>query len=109
MSEPNLLKITPQRRTRRKLMPSLLKVKHTQWSTLSESTQLNDSFSKELHPVVYLPEHCKNSQDLSPSLTGASSQSANVMNDNSLRALCRVSSQQNGVSRGSALYIYSAR
>ncbi|XP_028622897.1 kinesin-like protein KIF18A [Grammomys surdaster] len=91
MSEPNLLKITPQRRTRRKLMPSLLKVKHTEKSPLSESTQLNDSFSKELQPIVYTPENCRNSlQDLSPSLTRASSQSASVMNDNSLRALCRV-------------------
>ncbi|XP_076785521.1 kinesin-like protein KIF18A [Arvicanthis niloticus] len=93
MSEPNLLKITPQRRTRRKLMPSLLKVKHTQKSILSESTQLNDSFSKELQPIVYTPEDCKSSpQDLSLSLTRAASQSANVMNNNSLRALCRIES-----------------
>ncbi|XP_031227166.1 kinesin-like protein KIF18A [Mastomys coucha] len=93
VSEPNLLKITPQRRARRKLMPSPMKVKHTQKSTLSESIQLSDSFSKELQPIVYTPENCKKAlQDLSASLTRASSQSADVMNDNSLKALCRIES-----------------
>uniref|UniRef100_A0A8C6IDF1 Kinesin-like protein n=1 Tax=Mus spicilegus TaxID=10103 RepID=A0A8C6IDF1_MUSSI len=92
VSEPNVLKITPQRRTRRKIIPSPLKVQHTQKSALSESTQLNDSFSKELQPIVYTPEDCKKAQDLFPSLTRTSTQSANVMNDNSLKALCRIES-----------------
>jgi kinesin family protein 18/19 len=92
VSDPNVLKLTPQRRTRRKIIPSPLKVQHTQKSALSESTQLNDSFSKELQPIVYTPEDCKKAQDLFPSLTRTSSQSANVMNDNSQKALCRIES-----------------
>ena len=62
-----------------------MKVKHTQKSTLSESIQLNDSFSKEL-PIIYtLGDRKKTLQDLSPSLTRASSQSTNVI-------LCRIKS-----------------
>ncbi|XP_036896317.1 kinesin-like protein KIF18A [Sturnira hondurensis] len=61
--EPNLLNIPSPKRTRRKLMPSPLKAEHTQKSALSESVQLNDSFSKELQPIVYTPEDCRRSQN----------------------------------------------
>ena len=37
-------------------MPSPLNIKHTQTSVESENTQLNDSLSKELQPIVYTPE-----------------------------------------------------
>ncbi|XP_046540529.1 kinesin-like protein KIF18A isoform X2 [Equus quagga] len=95
-SESNLLKIPPQKRTRRKLMPSPLKAKHTQKSTLSESMQLNDSLSKELQPIVYTPEDCrKTSQNpctvtfLKPSLHTTSFQAnSNINSNNSSKILC---------------------
>ncbi|KAM4846482.1 kinesin-like protein KIF18A isoform 1-T2 [Thomomys bottae] len=66
-SESNLLTITTQKRTRRKLMPSPLKIKHSQQSTLLESVQLNDSLSKELQPIVYTPEDSRKAfENLSP-------------------------------------------
>lgn len=37
-------------------MSSPLKAERAQKSTLSESVQLNDSFSKELQPIMYTPE-----------------------------------------------------
>uniref|UniRef100_A0A3Q2KN46 Kinesin-like protein n=1 Tax=Equus caballus TaxID=9796 RepID=A0A3Q2KN46_HORSE len=97
-SESNLLKIPPQKRTRRKLMPSPLKAKHTQKSTLSESMQLNDSLSKELQPIVYTPEDCrKTSQNpctvtfLKPSLHTTSFQAnSNINSNNSSKMLCEV-------------------
>uniref|UniRef100_A0A8D1EKZ4 Kinesin-like protein n=1 Tax=Sus scrofa TaxID=9823 RepID=A0A8D1EKZ4_PIG len=98
-SESNLLKITPQKRTRRKLMPSPLKAKHTQKSTLSENMQLNDSLSRELQPIVYTPEDCrKTSQNpstvtlLKPSshITNFQAISSNTNSDNSLKMLCEV-------------------
>ncbi|XP_034868369.1 kinesin-like protein KIF18A [Mirounga leonina] len=97
--ESNLLKIPPQKRTRRKLMPSPLKAKHPQKSALSESLQLNDSLSKELQPILYTPEDCrKTSQNsslvtlLKPSshTTGFQTISSNVNSDNSLKMLCEV-------------------
>ncbi|XP_051000259.1 kinesin-like protein KIF18A [Acomys russatus] len=92
-SEPNLLKITPHKRTRRKLIPCSLKVKHTQKSVLSEGVQLNDSFSKELQPIVYTPEDYRRPlQDLSPALTRPLPHTANVTNDNSMKALFKVES-----------------
>ncbi|XP_060462234.1 kinesin-like protein KIF18A [Panthera onca] len=95
-SESNLFKILPQKRTRRKLMPSPLNTKHPQKSTLSESLQLNDSLSKELHPIVYTPEDCRKTQNssivtlLQPSSHSTSFQtiSSNVNSDNSLKMLC---------------------
>uniref|UniRef100_A0A8D1YAT8 Kinesin-like protein n=1 Tax=Sus scrofa TaxID=9823 RepID=A0A8D1YAT8_PIG len=98
-SESNLLKITPQKRTRRKLMPSPMKAKHTQKSTLSENMQLNDSLSRELQPIVYTPEDCrKTSQNpstvtlLKPSshITNFQAISSNTNSDNSLKMLCEV-------------------
>ncbi|XP_052580533.1 kinesin-like protein KIF18A [Peromyscus californicus insignis] len=95
-SEPNLLNITPQKRTRRKLIPSSLDIKHTQKSILSESTQLNDSFSKELQPIVYTPEDCRKPlQNPSPALIRPSSHTTNMINDNSLKTLCEVDSPLN--------------
>lgn len=109
MSDPSILKITPQRRTKRKLIPSPLKVKHTQKSALSERTQLNDSFSKELQPIVYTPEDSRRTvQDLSPPLARASSHSANGMNDNSLKALCRTESPLSRTECKEGLYSTSA-
>ncbi|VFV37826.1 kinesin-like protein kif18a-like [Lynx pardinus] len=95
-SESNLFKILPQKRTRRKLMPSPLNTKHPQKSTLSESLQLNDSLSKELQPIVYTPEDCRKTQNssivtlLQPSSHSTSFQtiSSNVNSDNSLKMLC---------------------
>ncbi|XP_005401812.1 PREDICTED: kinesin-like protein KIF18A [Chinchilla lanigera] len=52
--ESNLLQIPPHKRTRRKLMPSPLKAKHTE---KSETVQLNDSLTKELQPILYTPEN----------------------------------------------------
>ncbi|XP_027436903.1 kinesin-like protein KIF18A [Zalophus californianus] len=97
--ESNLLKIPPQKRTRRKLMPSPLKAKHPHKSTLSESLQLNDSLSKELQPIMYTPEDCrKTSQNSSlvtllkrsSHTTGFQTISSNVNSDNSLKMLCEV-------------------
>ncbi|GAB1286662.1 Kinesin-like protein KIF18A [Apodemus speciosus] len=102
--------VTPQKRTRRKLMHSPLKVKHTLKSTLSESIQLNDSFNKEIQPIIYTPEDSKKClQDLSPSLTRASSQSANVMNDNSLKALCSIKSPLSSTENNQGLYSTSTK
>ncbi|XP_060228175.1 kinesin-like protein KIF18A isoform X1 [Meriones unguiculatus] len=92
LSEPNLRKITPPKRARRKLIPCSLKVKHTQKSTLSESTQLNNSFSKELQPIVYTPEDYRKPQEPSPTLTRPLPHTAGVISDNSLKALCKVDS-----------------
>nr|XP_004660777.2 kinesin-like protein KIF18A [Jaculus jaculus]XP_045012822.1 kinesin-like protein KIF18A [Jaculus jaculus] len=58
-SETYMLKTTPQKRTRRKLMPSPLTVRHAQKSMVAESLQLNDSLSRELEPIVYTPEDCR--------------------------------------------------
>ncbi|XP_029410968.1 kinesin-like protein KIF18A isoform X2 [Nannospalax galili] len=98
-SEPNLFKMSPQKRTRRKLMPSPLKVKRTQKSTLSESIQLDDSLSKELQPITYTPEDCRKPfQNLSPALRPSShaasfqANNSNINNDNSLKMLCEVDS-----------------
>ncbi|XP_055993096.1 kinesin-like protein KIF18A [Sorex fumeus] len=98
-SQSNVLKIPPQKRTRRKLMPSPLKTKHTQTSAVSESMKLNDSLSKELEPIVYTPEdYRKTSQNSStvpllkpPSLTtDYQSSSSNINGDSSLKILCEV-------------------
>ncbi|XP_029770754.1 kinesin-like protein KIF18A [Suricata suricatta] len=98
-SESNLFKILPQKRTRRKLMPSPLNTKHPQKSTLSESLPLNDSLTKELQPIVYTPEDCrKNSQNsstvtlLKPSSHTTTFQtiSSNVNSNNSLKTQCDV-------------------
>ncbi|XP_003511005.1 kinesin-like protein KIF18A isoform X1 [Cricetulus griseus] len=95
-NEPDLLNITPQKRTRRKLIPSSLKVKYTEESPLTESTQLNDSFSKELEPIVYTPEDCRRPlQNPSPALIRPSSPTTNRINDNSLKTLCEVDSPLN--------------
>ncbi|XP_045380090.1 kinesin-like protein KIF18A [Camelus bactrianus] len=97
-SESNVVKIPPQKRTRRKLMPSPLKAKHAQKSTLSESMQLNDSLSRDLQPIVYTPEDCRKSFQnpstvtLKPSshTTICQSISSNVNSDNSLKMLREV-------------------
>ncbi|XP_073899352.1 kinesin-like protein KIF18A isoform X1 [Castor canadensis] len=97
-SESNLLKIPPQKRTRRKLMPSPLRAKHTQKSTLSENMQLNDSLTKELQPIVYTPEDCRKTFRnpspvalLRPLSHTASFEtiSSNINNDNSQK-MCEV-------------------
>ncbi|XP_069325850.1 kinesin-like protein KIF18A [Eulemur rufifrons] len=103
-SESNLLKIPPQKRTRRKLMPSPFRAQHTQKSTLSENTQLNDSLSKELQPIVYTPEDCrKTSQNpstvtlMKPSSHTTSFQavSSNINSNNSPKMLCDVDTHLN--------------
>lgn len=80
-------------------MPSPLKAELTQKSSLSESVQLNDSFSKELQPIVYTPEGCrktfKNQSTvtlLKPSSHTTSFQaiSSNTNSDNSLKMSCEV-------------------
>ncbi|KAL1786906.1 Kinesin KIF18A [Sigmodon hispidus] len=92
-SEPNLINITPHKRARRKLIPPSLDVKHTQESTLSENTQLNDSFNKELQPIVYTPKDCRKPlQNPSPVLMRPSSHTTNITHDNSLKTLCEVDS-----------------
>ncbi|CAO2579600.1 Kinesin-like protein KIF18A [Lemmus lemmus] len=92
-SEPNLLDTTPLKRTRRKLLSSSLKVKHTQKSPLSESSQLNDSFSKELQPIVYTPEDCRKSlQNPSPTLVRPLSHTTSIANDSSLKLPCDINS-----------------
>ncbi|XP_067605650.1 kinesin-like protein KIF18A isoform X2 [Pseudorca crassidens] len=97
-SESNLLKIPPQKRTRRKLMPSPLKAKHPQKSTLSENMQLNDSLSKELQPIVYTPEDCRKTSQYPSAVTLLKSSShttsfqainSNTNSDNSLK-MCEV-------------------
>ncbi|XP_007119942.2 kinesin-like protein KIF18A [Physeter macrocephalus] len=98
-SESNLLKIPPQKRTRRKLMPSPLKAKHPQKSTLSENMQLNDSLSRELQPIVYTPEGCRKTSQYPSAVTLLKSSShttsfqainSNTNSDNSLKMLCEV-------------------
>ncbi|XP_076970387.1 kinesin-like protein KIF18A isoform X2 [Tamandua tetradactyla] len=98
-SESNALKIPPQKRTRRKLMPSPLIAKHNQKSTLSESMQLNDSLSKELQPIVYTPEDCRKTFPnpsavpfMRPSSRPTSFQAigSKTDSDNSLKMLCEV-------------------
>uniref|UniRef100_F7I8V1 Kinesin-like protein n=1 Tax=Callithrix jacchus TaxID=9483 RepID=F7I8V1_CALJA len=103
-SESNLLKIPPQKRTRRKLMPSPLKGQHTVKSPLSESVQLNDSLCKELQPIVYTPEDCRKTFQnpstvtlIKPSSFTTSFQaiSSNINSDNSLKMLCEVAIPHN--------------
>ncbi|XP_032344277.1 kinesin-like protein KIF18A [Camelus ferus] len=97
-SESNVVKIPPQKRTRRKLMPSPLKAKHAQKSTLSESMQLNDSLSRDLQPIVYTPEDCRKSFQNPSTVTLKPSShtiicqsiSSNVNSDNSLKMLREV-------------------
>lgn len=98
-NESNLLTIPSQKRTRRKLMPSPLKAELTQKSSLCESVQLNDSFSKELQPIVYTPEACRKTFQnqstvtlLKPSSHTTSFQaiSSNMNTDNSLKMSCEV-------------------
>ncbi|ELK15999.1 kinesin-like protein KIF18A [Pteropus alecto] len=98
-SESNLLNIPSQKRTRRKLMSSPLKAELTQKSTLSESMQLNDSFSKELQPITYTPEdYRKTFQNpstvtlLKPSSNATNFQaiSSNINSDNSLKMSCEL-------------------
>ncbi|XP_021119613.1 kinesin-like protein KIF18A isoform X2 [Heterocephalus glaber] len=57
--DPNLFKIPLHKRTRRKLMPSPLTVKHPEKPTLAESVPLNDSLTRELQPLLYTPENCR--------------------------------------------------
>ncbi|XP_069888789.1 kinesin-like protein KIF18A [Dipodomys merriami] len=96
LSESNLLKSPTQKRTRRKLISSPLKTKHTQRSMLFESAQLNDSLSKELQPIVYTPEDCRKPfQSPSPGAskrpashtTSFQTISSNVNSDSSLKTL----------------------
>ncbi|XP_049746715.1 kinesin-like protein KIF18A [Elephas maximus indicus] len=98
-SESNPLTIPPQKRARRKLMPSPLEAKLIQKSILSESIQLNDSFSKELQPIVYTPEDCRKTFQTLPteSLIKPSSHTisfqainSNINSNNSLKVLCEV-------------------
>uniref|UniRef100_A0A2K6G0P1 Kinesin-like protein n=1 Tax=Propithecus coquereli TaxID=379532 RepID=A0A2K6G0P1_PROCO len=103
-SESNLLKIPPQKRTRRKLMPSPFKAQHTEKSTLSESMQLNDSLSKELQPIVYTPEDCRKAfrnpstvtlMKPSSHTTSFQAVSSNINSNNSLNMLCDVDTHLN--------------
>lgn len=80
-------------------MPSPLKAEHTQKSAVSESVQLNDSFSKELQPIVYTPEDCRRTLQnpprvnlLKPLSNTISCQaiSSNTNSDNSLKMACEV-------------------
>ncbi|XP_075402072.1 kinesin-like protein KIF18A [Tenrec ecaudatus] len=93
-SESNPLKIPPQKRTRRKLMSSPLEAKLIPKSVLSESTQFNDSFSKELQPILYTPEDCRRAFQ-TPS-TGTSIKSShqainsNINSHNSMKMLREV-------------------
>ncbi|XP_007950142.1 kinesin-like protein KIF18A [Orycteropus afer afer] len=98
-NESNPFTIPPQKRTRRKLMPSPLEAKIVQKSMLSESIQLNDSFSKELQPIVYTPEDCRKLYQTpsSGTLVKPSSHtmnfyavSSNINSNNSLKMLCEV-------------------
>lgn len=93
-SESNLLNIPSQKRTRRKLMSSPLKTEPTQKSALSENIQLNDSFSKELQPIVYTPEDCRKPLQnpstvtlLKPSscTTSVQATGSNIYSENSLK------------------------
>jgi kinesin family protein 18/19 len=79
-------------------MPSPLRAKHTQKSTLSENMQLNDSLTKELQPIVYTPEDCRKTFRnpspvalLRPLSHTASFEtiSSNINNDNSQK-MCEV-------------------
>lgn len=79
-SEPNLLNITPQK-NKKPWIPSSLKITYSEVSTL-KSTQLKDSFSKELQPIAYTPgDWRKPLQNPSPS----SSCTTNITNENSLK------------------------
>ncbi|KAM9657880.1 kinesin-like protein KIF18A isoform 2-T2 [Trichechus inunguis] len=98
-SESNPLMIPPQKRTRRKLMPSPLEAKLNQKSILSESIQLNDSFSKELQPIIYTPEDCRKTFQTLPTETlikpsshtmSFQAISSNINSNNSLKMLCEV-------------------
>ncbi|XP_006883837.1 PREDICTED: kinesin-like protein KIF18A [Elephantulus edwardii] len=98
-SESNPFVISPQKRTRRKLMPSPLEAKPTQKSLFSENTQLNDSFCKDLQPIVYTPENCgRNFQTpstrtlIKPSLDTMNSQAfnSNMNSNNCLKMVCEV-------------------
>lgn len=80
-------------------MPSPLKAKHPQKSTLSENMQLNDSLSKELQPIVYTPEDCIKTSQYPSAVTLLKSSShttsfqtinSNTNSDNSLKMLCEV-------------------
>ncbi|XP_006864966.1 PREDICTED: kinesin-like protein KIF18A [Chrysochloris asiatica] len=91
------LTVPPHKRTRRKLMPSPLEAKLKEKSVLSESVQLNDSFSKELHPIVYTPEDCRKTfltqstgTFMKPSSHSMSFQaiSSNINSSNSQKMLC---------------------
>lgn len=79
-------------------MPSPLKAKHPQKSTLSENMQLNDSLSKELQPIVYTPEDCRKTSQYPSAVTLLKSSShttsfqainSNTNSDNSLK-MCEV-------------------
>ncbi|XP_012657134.1 kinesin-like protein KIF18A [Otolemur garnettii] len=103
-SESNLLKIPPQKRTRRKLMSSPLKAQHAQKSLPFESTQLNDSLSKELQPIVYTPEDCRKAFQnpctvtlMKPSshITSFQAVSSNISSNNSLKMLMEVNTPPN--------------
>ncbi|XP_008052975.1 kinesin-like protein KIF18A [Carlito syrichta] len=91
-SDSDLLKILPQKRTRRKLMPSPFKAQHTPKSSPSKSMQLTDSLSKELLPITYTPEDSRGTfQNLSiatlikPSqTTGFQAISSNINCENTL-------------------------
>ncbi|XP_045681424.1 kinesin-like protein KIF18A [Phyllostomus hastatus] len=98
-SESNLLNISSPKRTRRKLMPSPLKAERTQKSALSESVQLNDSFSKELQPIVYTPEDCRKTLQNPPTVNllkplsntmSCQAISSNTNSDSSLKMACEV-------------------
>lgn len=103
-SKPDLLKITPQKRTRRKLMTSPLEAKHTQQSTVFESVKLNDSLSRELKPILYTPEVCKKTSQNPSTMTLLNSSShtadfqsigSNVNSDSSLKILQEVDNPPN--------------
>ncbi|KAM6158528.1 kinesin-like protein KIF18A [Rhynchocyon petersi] len=107
-SESNPFVMSPPKRTRRKLMPSPLEAKLTQKSILSESVQLNDSFSKDLQPIVYTPENCRtfptpSTGTLKPSLHSMNFQAASssINSNNSLKVFCEVDTPfSRGTKRG---------
>uniref|UniRef100_A0A8C8VQR9 Kinesin-like protein n=1 Tax=Pelusios castaneus TaxID=367368 RepID=A0A8C8VQR9_9SAUR len=61
LSNPNTPCLPPQKRTRRKLMDSPATAQSPKASKQSGLNHLEDSLSKEVHPIVYTPEDCRKS------------------------------------------------
>ncbi|XP_040835951.1 kinesin-like protein KIF18A isoform X2 [Ochotona curzoniae] len=98
-SDSSLLKIVPQKRTRRRLISSPTEVKHTEKITLSESMHLNDSLSQELQPIVYTPEDSRkplqNPSPVASHTMDFQDMSSNGNSGNSLKVLSEVDTTLN--------------